>query len=101
VLGDTTITINNSSIYRINPAHIVGSASKNANVSVIVTSSELESISIASWGYSGKSASINGNIDVFVRDSNIELGIYKYGTNTQGNVTNTVTGKCNSNIKKC
>ena len=99
VLGDTTISIKDSSIKSLSPSHIVGTVSKNANVSVNVTNSELESISIASWGYSGSPATINGDIDIIVKDSNIELGIYRYATNEQGSVTNTVTGKATVTVE--
>ncbi|MBQ6845322.1 MAG: leucine-rich repeat protein [Agathobacter sp.] len=103
VLGDTSIIIKNSSITSISSVHTVGTASKNANVSVNVTNSELESISIASWGHYGSPATINGDIDVFVKDSNIELGIYRYATNEQGYssnvVTNTVTGKATVRVE--
>lgn len=103
VLGDTSIGIKNSSITSISSVHTVGTASKNANVSVNVTGSELESISIASWGYYGSPATINGNIDIYVKDSNIKLGIYRYATNEQGYssnvVTNTVTGKATVRVE--
>lgn len=87
VLGDTRITINDSVINSVNAAHNTGNSSQKGNVYVELKDSTLKSVTGTSSGYSGTPAYINGDMEINVNNCNIELGIYKYTSNTIINST--------------
>lgn len=96
VLGDTRITINDSTIKSVNAAHHSGNNAQKGNVYVELKDSTLKSVMGTSSGYSGTPAYINGNVEINVNNCNIELGIYKYTSNivksSTQNYENIITG---------
>jgi len=84
VNGDTSLTIRNSNMYTVNPAHDTGMLETRGNVYVSVENSQLQTLALVEKDYTGMPGNINGDIEVHVKDSTIELGISQYASSVPG-----------------
>lgn len=96
VSGNTTITVNNSTIDNIGAACKTGTVTSNANVSVNIDNSTINYVTgfgVIEGGY------VNGDTNVTVSNSNIELGIQAFANDVNvGDNKNTVNGVANITV---